>query len=75
MPKRPEALVDAKDDRVVIDLMKVPKIASNARLRKMLGVLTPVLNIAAVRTRDDHLDVHLKADPGRIGESVSAVST
>lgn len=75
MPKRPDVLVDAKDDRVVLDLMKVPKIANNPKARRALSVLTPVLNVAAIRTRDDHLDVHLKATPSRIGEAVSAASS
>jgi hypothetical protein len=72
MPKRPEALVDAQDDRVVVDLMKVPKLASNPKFRKALSVMTPVLNVAAVRTRDDHLDVHFKATPSGIGDAIAA---
>ncbi len=74
MPKRPDVLVDAKDDRVVLDLMKVPKIANNPKARRVLEVLTPVLNIAAIRTRDDHLDVHLRATPSGIGAAARAVS-
>lgn len=70
MPKRPEALVDAKDDRVVVDLLKIPALAKKAR--KALGVMTPVLTVAAVRTKDDHLDVHFKATPSRIGEAIAA---
>lgn len=75
MPKRPEVLVDAKDDRVVLDLMKVPKIADNPQARRALEVVTPVLNIAAIRTRDDHLDVHLKATPSRIADAVAAATS
>ncbi len=75
MPKRPEVLADAKDDRIVLDLMKVPKIANNPKARRALEVLTPVLNVAAIRTRDDHLDVHLKASPSGIGQAVSAASS
>lgn len=75
MPKRPEALVEASDDRVVVDLLKVPKLAADRRLRKILGVVTPVLTVAAIRTKDDHLDVHLKARPSRIGESIAAAQT
>jgi hypothetical protein len=72
MPKRPKVLVDAKDDRVVLDLMKIPKLGENPRLRKVLGVLTPVLNVAAIRTKDDHLDVHLSARPGGISDAIAA---
>ncbi len=72
MPKRPDVLVDAEDDRIVLDILKAPKLAQNRRVRQMLGVLSPVLSVAAIRTRDDHLDVHLKASPTRIGEAVVA---
>ncbi len=60
MPKKPALLVDAKDDRIVIDLLKIPQLASNPRIRKVLRVTTPVVGVRAIRTRDDHLDVHLK---------------
>jgi hypothetical protein len=75
MPKRPDMLVDAKDDRVVLDLLKVPKIAQHPKVRRWLAMVTPTFNVAAIRTRDDHLDVHFRANPGRIGESVAAART
>lgn len=75
MPKRPPMLVDAKDDRVVVDVLKVPKLASNAKLRRWLNVVTPVLTAEAVRTKDDHLDIHLSARPGRLGEAIAAAQT
>jgi hypothetical protein len=72
MPKRPAMLVEAKDDRVAIDLLKAPKLASNETFRRLLRVVTPVISVAAIRTRDDHLDVHLKATAGGIGRALSA---
>ncbi len=33
LPKRPPAIVEADEDRIVVDLMKVPAIASNEVLR------------------------------------------
>jgi hypothetical protein len=71
MPKRPDVLVDAHDDRIVLDLMKVPALAKNGKIKRMLGRVTPVLTVAAIRTRDDHLDVHLKASPGNIGQALA----
>src|SRR5262249_5533463 len=53
MPQRPVALTEAKDDRFVVDLLKVPKIASNPVVRKTLEVVTPVLSITDVRTEND----------------------
>jgi hypothetical protein len=72
MPKRPAALVDAKDDRLVVDLMKVPKIAENPKLKQALSVVTPVLGVRALKTKDDHLDLHLKADISGVPLAIAA---
>jgi hypothetical protein len=72
MPKRPPALVDAKDDRVTLDLMKVPQIADNPKVKQALGVLTPVVGVRAIKTKDDHLDVHFKADLGGVRAAIAA---
>jgi hypothetical protein len=63
IPKRPPAIVEADGDRIVIDLMKVPAIADNPRLRRILSVVTPVLNVRAIETDRDHLYVALRATP------------
>ncbi|APR78352.1 Hypothetical protein A7982_03699 [Minicystis rosea] len=75
MPKRPAALVDAKDDRIVVDLMKVPKIGANAKVKHALGVVTPVLGVRALKTKDDHLDVHLKASLSGVPLAIAAART
>jgi hypothetical protein len=72
MPKRPAALVDAKDDRLVVDLMKIPAIAGNPKLRQALSVVTPVLGIRALKTKDDHLDLHLSADLTGVPVAIAA---
>ena len=63
MPKKPDVLVEAHDDVIVLDLMKNPKIASNFRLRKVLQRLTPVVNVAALKTDGDFLIIGLRATP------------
>jgi hypothetical protein len=72
IPKRPPAIVDAKDDRIVLDLLKVPKIADNPKLRRALAVATPVVGVKAIRCKDDHLDVYLNATMSGIGDAISA---
>jgi hypothetical protein len=72
MPKRPAALVDAKDDRLVVDLMKVPKIADNPKVRQALSVVTPVLGLRALKTKDDHLDLHFRADLSGVPQAIAA---
>lgn len=72
MPKRPAALVDAKDDRLVVDLMKVPTIAENRKVKQALSVVTPVLGVRALKTKDDHLDLHLSADLSGVPLAIAA---
>jgi hypothetical protein len=63
MPKKPPALIEAHDDILVLDLMKVPQLAGNLRMRKLLQRLTPVVNVAALRTDGDFLILALRATP------------
>jgi hypothetical protein len=72
MPKRPAVLVDAKDDRVTLDLLKLPRFAENPKVKRALEVLTPVVGVRAIRTKDDHLDVHLKADLSGVPLAIAA---
>jgi hypothetical protein len=75
MPKRPAALVDAKDDKIWLDLMKIPSFAANPKVTRALKVITPILGIRAIKTKDDHLDVHLSADLGGVPAAVAAART
>jgi hypothetical protein len=63
MPKRPAVLVEAHDDVVVLDLMQNPKFAANDRVRKLLGTVTPVLQVSSMTTDGDFLVLQLKASP------------
>ena len=73
VPKRPAAIVEADGDRVVIDLMRVPKIAHNRRLRRILSVVFPVINVRSIETDRDHLYFALKASPSGIARAIEAI--
>jgi hypothetical protein len=73
IPKRPDAIVEAEGDRIVVDLMKVPKIAKNRRVKKALSVIAPILGVRAIETDEDHLYVRLRAKPGGIGRAIEAL--
>lgn len=75
MPKRPEALVDAKDDQVVLDLLKVPSLAANKKFRRGLNVVTPVLTVSRIKTRHDHLYIQLRATPSGLSEAIAAAQS
>ncbi|MSP25027.1 MAG: hypothetical protein EXR75_07655 [Myxococcales bacterium] len=72
LPNRPAFIVDAKDDRIVVDVMMMDKLAAREGLRRALAVVTPVLKVASIRTKDDHLDVQLRASLENIGSAVAA---
>jgi len=57
LPQRPPALVEAKGDRFVIDLLKVPKLGGNKLLKRALAVLADVVTIKDVKTEGDMLIV------------------
>jgi len=60
MPKRPKFLVEAEDDRVVIDVMKHPVFA-NQRVETVLGLLTPFVTLSGIQTDWEHLDIKFTA--------------
>ncbi|MFO0616479.1 MAG: hypothetical protein U0414_28055 [Polyangiaceae bacterium] len=72
IPKRPPAIVDAKDDRIVIDALRVPSLAANPKVKRALAIATPVIGVRAIRSKDDHLDVHFKATLSGLPDAVSA---
>jgi hypothetical protein len=73
IPKRPKAIVDAHDDRIVIDLMKIPALGESKRLRRAIGVVSPLVGIRAIETEGDHLYVALRATPAGLREAIVAL--
>jgi hypothetical protein len=72
-PKKPKALVQAEDDRFVIDLMREPKIQASKGLAKTLDAVTPVLNVTAIETDGDMLVLDLKATPRGVLQTIEAL--
>lgn len=73
MPTKPDVLLEARDDRVVLDLMKNPKIRANDKLHMILSTLTPVMSVSALRTEGDFLILALRATPSGFPQAVQAV--
>jgi hypothetical protein len=70
LPDRPPFLIEAIDNRIVLDLMKHPKIAKDERLRRAAAVLLPLVTVRSIQTDPEHLDVALRAVPAGLGEVV-----
>lgn len=75
IPKRPPAVVEADGDRIVVDLMKLPKLAADPRVRQALRVVAPVLAIRAIETDRDHVYVKLRATPTGLPEAIGKLRT
>lgn len=73
MPRRPEMVVEAQGDRIVLDLMKHPKLAGNATAEKVLGMLTPILTVSGIHTDWEHLDVQCSAFRDGVAGAVSTI--
>ncbi len=73
IPKRPKAIVDAHDDRIVLDLMHIPAIGENKRLKRALQIVSPLVGIRAIETEGDHLYIALRATPAGLREAIVAL--
>jgi hypothetical protein len=73
VPKRPAALLEAKDDLIVLDLLRVEKIAKNDKVRKLLNVMSPMLEVKEVRIENDHLVIAWRPRLGGIRTGLLAL--
>jgi len=71
MPRRPAFLVEAKDDRIVLDLKRHRAFASQ-RLQTLVGLVTPLITVKAVATDLEHLDVQFDVLRGGVSGAVDA---
>ena len=58
MPKRPAYLVEAKGDRVVVDLKRLPALSTD-RAELLLRLITPIITVTGIGTESEHLDLEL----------------
>ena len=73
MPKRPAMLVDARDDRITLDLFRHPKLRDDPRLKRLIALVSPLVTVSAIETVNDHLDVALTALPSGLGGALDQV--
>ncbi len=67
MPTRPAVLVDAIENRLILDFMRLPLLSADERLRRLVGAISSLLSIKAVETDATHLDIAISALPSGIG--------
>lgn len=71
----PPVIVDARDNKVSLDLMREKKIGENPLVRQALSILTPLLTMHGIESDDDHLNIVFRALPQGVGSAALAVRT
>lgn len=63
LPGIPPMIIEAEGHRLVLDLMRAPRLANNPAVRHVLGLLSSVITLHGIQTDEDHLDVVFRALP------------
>jgi hypothetical protein len=69
----PPTVVETRDNKIVLDLMKDPKIGKNPVVIRALSLVTPVVTAYGLETDDDHLEVMFRPLPDGILPAASAI--
>jgi len=73
MPKVGALLGESTGNRLVIDLMKHPKIGKSRVVRRALGLVSSLVTVHGVESDEGHLDVLFRAFPRGMGGAARAV--
>ena len=73
MPGLGPLLGESDGNKLIIDLMKHPKLGKNRLVRRALGLVSSVLTVHGVESDDGHIDVLLRAFPRGVTGAARAV--
>ena len=73
LPDRPPVLAEASGNRIVLDLMRDPKIGRNPTVRRVAGLLTGLVTLKGIEADTGHLDVRFRALPVGVRGAARAV--
>ncbi|MCA9682461.1 MAG: hypothetical protein KC457_09725 [Myxococcales bacterium] len=73
LPGMPDFIVDAHGNRVVLDLMRVPKLSQDPLVRHVLGLMTALMTLDGIETEGDHLDLMFKPLPAGFVAAADAI--
>lgn len=73
LPNRPPMIVDARENRIVIDVMRDPKLGRNARIVSAVELVTSLVTVHAIESDTEHLDVAFRAIPEGMFTAARAV--
>lgn len=69
----PPVVAEARDNRITLDFMRDPKLASNELVRAFLSLLTSFVTLHTVETDSNHLDIGFRALPKGVFGAARAV--
>lgn len=73
LPDMPPMIVEAVGNKIALDLMKVPRLAKDDRVRHALGMMTSLITLERMGTDDDHFDLSFRALPQGVSAVVEAI--
>jgi len=53
--------------------MRHPKFAKDARVRRAIGLVVPLITVAAIESDPEHLDVALRPLPEGLAEAINGI--
>lgn len=71
----PPVIVEARENKLSLDLMREPRIGQNPVVRQALSILTPLLTMHGIEADEDHLNVVFRALPQGVGTAATALRT
>ena len=71
----PPVIVEARENKVCLDLMRDPKIGKNPVVLRALNIVTPLLTMHGVESDEEHLTVVFRAFPRGLGTAAGALRT
>ena len=73
MPNRSPILAEANGNRIVLDLMRDPKIGNNPLVHRAVSLLTSFVTLHGVETDSKHVDIAFRALPTGLGGAARSV--
>ncbi len=74
LPDMPKMIVGANGNRIVLDLMKIPRISGDPKIRHAVGILSSLVTVHRIETHDRHLDVNFRPLPAGLGAAADAMN-
>ncbi len=73
LPMKLPALIEARDDLFIFDLLKLKKLRENLQLVRVLGALSEVVSIKELKTEKDLLVLSIRAHPSRLPAALASL--